>query len=139
MPMTEPLRCSKGTCGRGIYDNMKTAVETVFVGKNRLYNRRFLQMCRLHAGIGLGEGPGREPGRARPRAPSRYARAAINFPGTKKEQSRISPSDTVVVLKSYPRPRPHPNPHNDWGIEVRSACTLSGVIRIGALFEEAPC
>ncbi len=35
----------KGTCGRGIYDNIKTAVETVFVGKNRLYNRRFLQMC----------------------------------------------------------------------------------------------
>ena len=35
----------KGTCRRGIYDNMKTAVETIFVGKNRLYNRRFLQMC----------------------------------------------------------------------------------------------
>jgi hypothetical protein len=35
----------KGTCGRGIYDNMKTAVDTVFVGKDRLYNRRFLQMC----------------------------------------------------------------------------------------------
>jgi len=35
----------KGTCGRGIYDNMKTAVETVFVGRDRLYNRRFLQMC----------------------------------------------------------------------------------------------
>jgi transposase len=35
----------KGTCRRGIYDNMKTAVETVFVGKNRLYNRRFVQMC----------------------------------------------------------------------------------------------
>src|SRR5262245_1372913 len=35
----------KGTCGRGIYDNMKTAVETVFIGKQRLYNRRFLQMC----------------------------------------------------------------------------------------------
>ena len=34
----------KGTCGRGIYDNMKTAVETVFVGKNRLYNRLCLQM-----------------------------------------------------------------------------------------------
>jgi transposase len=38
----------KGTCGRGIYDNMKTAVETVFVGKDRLYNRRFLQMCSRH-------------------------------------------------------------------------------------------
>jgi transposase len=35
----------KGTCRRGIYDNMKTAVETVFVGRDRLYNRRFLQMC----------------------------------------------------------------------------------------------
>ena len=35
----------KGTCGRGIYDNMKTAVETIFVGKDRLYNRRLLQMC----------------------------------------------------------------------------------------------
>ena len=35
----------KGTCQRGIYDNMKTAVETVFVGRDRLYNRRFLQMC----------------------------------------------------------------------------------------------
>ena len=66
----------KGACQRGIYDNMKTAVETIFVGKGRLYNRRFLQMCsalprrpdRLHAGIGLGEGSGREPGRARSRA-----------------------------------------------------------------------
>jgi len=35
----------RGACTRGIYDNMKTAVETVFVGKDRLYNRRFLQMC----------------------------------------------------------------------------------------------
>jgi transposase len=35
----------KGTCTRGIYDNMKTAVETIFVGKERLYNRRFTQMC----------------------------------------------------------------------------------------------
>src|SRR5579863_1805465 len=35
----------KGTCRRGIYDNMKTAVETIFVGRDRLYNRRFSQMC----------------------------------------------------------------------------------------------
>jgi hypothetical protein len=35
----------KGACTRGIYDNMKTAVETIFVGKERTYNRRFLQMC----------------------------------------------------------------------------------------------
>ncbi|MBV8119700.1 MAG: IS21 family transposase [Alphaproteobacteria bacterium] len=35
----------RGTCTRGIYDNMKTAVETVFIGKDRRFNRRFLQMC----------------------------------------------------------------------------------------------
>jgi transposase len=35
----------KGTCTRGIYDNLKAAVDTVFVGKERAYNRRFLQMC----------------------------------------------------------------------------------------------
>jgi transposase len=37
-----------GGCQRGIYDNMKTAVETVFVGRARTYNRRFLQMCSHH-------------------------------------------------------------------------------------------
>ena len=37
-----------GVCRRGIYDNMKTAVETIFVGKARQYNRRFLQMCSHH-------------------------------------------------------------------------------------------
>jgi transposase len=35
----------KGTCTRGIYDNMKTAVDAVFLGKDRKFNRRFAQMC----------------------------------------------------------------------------------------------
>jgi transposase len=34
-----------GSCSRGIYDNMTTAVETVFVGKERRFNRRFERMC----------------------------------------------------------------------------------------------
>lgn len=34
-----------GACSRGIYDNMKTAVDAIFVGKERAYNRRFQQMC----------------------------------------------------------------------------------------------
>jgi transposase len=37
-----------GACRRGIYDNMKTAVEAIFVGRARQYNRRFLQMCSHH-------------------------------------------------------------------------------------------
>ncbi|UAK23796.1 IS21 family transposase [Sphingomonas nostoxanthinifaciens] len=34
-----------GACQRGIYDNMKTAVDAIFVGRERRYNRRFQQMC----------------------------------------------------------------------------------------------
>jgi hypothetical protein len=37
-----------GVCRRGIYDNMKTAVEAILVGKARKYNQRFLQMCSHH-------------------------------------------------------------------------------------------
>src|SRR4051794_38130286 len=38
----------RGACTRGIYDNMKTAVDAVFIGKERRFNRRFLQMCAHH-------------------------------------------------------------------------------------------
>jgi len=34
----------RGACERGIYDNMKTAVDAIFAGKERAFNRRFLQM-----------------------------------------------------------------------------------------------
>jgi transposase len=34
-----------GSCQRGIYDNLKTAVELIFTGKGRQYNRKFLQMA----------------------------------------------------------------------------------------------
>jgi len=37
-----------GVCRIGIYDNMKTAVEAIFIGKARKYNQRFLQMCSHH-------------------------------------------------------------------------------------------
>ena len=69
----------KGTCGRGIYDNMKTAVETVFVGKARPLQSPLPadvqslpgRAGRLHAGLGLGEGSGRESSRSGPRAVAR--------------------------------------------------------------------
>jgi transposase len=34
----------RGACERGIYDNMKTAVDAIFVGKDRAFNWRFQQM-----------------------------------------------------------------------------------------------
>ena len=35
----------RGACRRGIYDNMRTAVDAVFAGRERAFNRRFGQMC----------------------------------------------------------------------------------------------
>ena len=65
---------------RGIYDNMKTAVTTVFTGKDRVFNRRFLIMAdhfmveptACSNGGRLGKGSGREPGPddARPLVPA---------------------------------------------------------------------
>ena len=34
-----------GVTRRGIYDNMKTAVDAILIGKARKFNRRFLQLC----------------------------------------------------------------------------------------------
>src|SRR5206468_7593842 len=34
-----------GACQRGIYDNLKTAVDAIFIGRERQYNRRFQKMC----------------------------------------------------------------------------------------------
>jgi transposase len=41
----------KGACARGVYDNMKTAVETIFVGRDRQYNRRFFRCARIISSI----------------------------------------------------------------------------------------
>ena len=38
----------KGVPTRGIYDNMKTAVDAIFVGKERRFNRRFEQLMSHH-------------------------------------------------------------------------------------------
>src|SRR5438477_12843186 len=37
--------CPADIIGIRIYDNMKTAVEAVFIGKDRQFNRRFSRMC----------------------------------------------------------------------------------------------
>ena len=61
----------KGACTRGIYDNMKTAVDAIFLGKERAYNRRFQQMCSHY----LVDPPGVRAGR-RARSRTRSARSA---------------------------------------------------------------
>jgi len=60
----------KGACTRGIYDNMKTAVEAVFIGKDRQFNRAF---CGCVAITWSSQPPARRPragrrGRSRTRS-----------------------------------------------------------------------
>ena len=45
MPTIGRSPSSRVPATRGIYDNMKTVVDAIYVGKERKYNRRFLQMC----------------------------------------------------------------------------------------------
>ncbi|MBX9841910.1 MAG: IS21 family transposase [Xanthobacteraceae bacterium] len=98
----------KGTCGRGIYDHMKTTVDAVFVGKNRLYNRRFLQMCSHYLidpvactpASGLGEGPGREPGRRRSRTVL-HATAAVQ---ELRRDERLLTDRCVAYAKAHRHP-----------------------------------
>jgi hypothetical protein len=61
---------SNGTWTRGIYDTRKTAVDTIPVGKERSYDRRFLQMCSHYlvdpvACTPAAAAPARRRGRAR--------------------------------------------------------------------------
>lgn len=44
----EGFRFFGGVCRKGIYDNMKTVVKTIYLGKEREFNPRFLQMCSHH-------------------------------------------------------------------------------------------
>ena len=86
----------KGACTRGIYDNMKTAVEAIFVGKDRALQPPLPadvrplpgRAGRLHAGVGLGEGPGREPGRPRARAVLHAAAAGEELRGAERLAAR---------------------------------------------------
>ena len=44
----EAFKFFGGCCSNGIYDNMTTAVDAVLSGKERKFNKTFLQMCSHH-------------------------------------------------------------------------------------------
>jgi len=65
----------RGACSRGIYDNMNGGGDDLHRQGSAIQSplppdvlAPSCRACRLHAGVGLGEGPGREPGRPRARA-----------------------------------------------------------------------
>ena len=113
-----------GVCRRGIYDNMKTAVSTVFVGKKRDYNRRFQEMCSHHLvepvactpGAGWEKGQvekqvGDLRGRLFARSPRGRSYAEINewlmdrcIEGAKKQPHPTIPGKTVWQVFEEERP-----------------------------------
>ena len=116
----------KPPAGASVYDNMKTAAETIFLGKDRQYNRRFLQdvlasSCRagrLYAGV-------RDGRRARSRTRSASSanassrrgcdsRATTNstpgfstnaFPGRKRMPIPSGPDQTIWEVFEAERPK----------------------------------
>ena len=69
------FRFFAGVCHRGIYDNMKPAVNTVFIVKEREYNERFVPMCSHQLVEPLACTPGLRGGR-RDRWRTRWGRRA---------------------------------------------------------------
>ncbi len=100
----------KGTCTRGIYDNMNTAVETVFIGKDRQFNRRFLRMCGHYLveltactpASGWEKG-GREPGRGGARAAARSTSPPISPHSWTPKPRRGSTNTTRSMRIGSPR------------------------------------
>jgi hypothetical protein len=66
-----------GACTRCI-NNIKTAMETIFVGKDWQYNRRFLQMCTHHLvePVACTPASGWEKGQVENQLPTQAKRAA---------------------------------------------------------------
>ena len=118
------FRLFGGVCRRGIYDNMKTAVNAVFVGKKRDYNRRFQEMCSHHLvepvactpGAGWEKGQvekqvGDLRGRLFARSPRGCSYAEINewlmdrcIEGAKKQPHPTIPGKTVWQVFEEERP-----------------------------------
>src|SRR5437879_12240042 len=84
----------KGTCTRAIYDNIKTAVDSVFIGKDRQYNRRFLRICGhyLVDPVACTPASGRARGRAQTDAgPVRARSSTPRLPASTDHRTHGSP------------------------------------------------
>ena len=109
----------KGACTRGIYDNMKTAVETIFAGKERLYNRRFLQMCShyLVEPVACTPASGWEKGQVENQVGAR-ARALLQpaAPGEELRGAQRLAARPVHRLRQGASPSGAPRPHGLGGL-----------------------
>jgi transposase len=88
----------KGACTRGIYDYMKTAVEAVFIGKERRFNRRFLQCRRKRALRARSEG---EAGRAESSVEGRHNRPSFlgRRPTTETNEVRCESATSGAAIR----------------------------------------
>ena len=91
-----------GVARRGIYDNMKTAVDKVKNGKARIVNARFVVMCAhylfdpefCNVACGLGEGHRREKRPGQPPAHlDRGRQTQVEQPGAAQRMARASAAE----------------------------------------------
>lgn len=79
-----------GVCRRGIYDNLRTAANAVFIGKERAYNQGFLEMCSHHLVEPVACTPGGDGRRVRWRTRWATPAAACSCPGRAAPLTRRS-------------------------------------------------
>ena len=99
-----------GVCRRGIYDNMRTAVSTVFVGKKRDYNRRFQEMCThyLVDPVACTPGAGWEKGQVERQVGDVRGRLFVPSPrGRSYAEIKLDPGDTEALtpISEFPAPQ----------------------------------
>jgi transposase len=103
-----------GVCRRGIYNNMKTAVEAIFVGKGRRYNGRFLQMCSHHLiePVACTPASGWEKGQVENQVGNlrdQFFRPAVRFQPSVPDLSTNPAPATTATPQLWPTPTVRPN------------------------------
>lgn len=97
-----------GLCGKGIYDNMRTAVDKVLRGKARDFNSRFAQMCShyLVEPVACTPGAGWEKGQVESQV--RLVRSRDFTPRPKVESLEELNALLLRDSISWAKSRPHP-------------------------------
>ena len=126
-----------GVCRRGIYDNMKTAVSMVFVGKERAYNRRFLELCSHHLvePVACTPGAGWEKGQVEKQVDHVRGRLFVPIPRGRSYADRIVIRQDGETVAEHPRSFERGEIAYDPWHYVPILTRKPGVLRNGAPFK----
>ena len=103
---------------RGIYDNMKTAVDAVYVGKERKFNRRFSQMCShyLVEPVACSPAAGWEKGQVENQVGTLRRRLFTPRPTAKTLEERNARLEAECVAHAKTKPHPDFSDRTVWEV-----------------------